>query len=62
MNVEIREYTKADVTEAVKIWNEVVEEGNAFPQTELLDEKGGHEFFHGSRLRVLLLTPKPKKL
>ncbi|UZQ86634.1 GNAT family N-acetyltransferase [Thermoclostridium stercorarium] len=45
MNVEIREYMKADVTEAVKIWNEVVEEGNAFPQTELLDEKGGHEFF-----------------
>jgi len=45
MNIQIREYTKEDVKEAVRIWNEVVEEGNAFPQTELLTESTGHELF-----------------
>jgi len=45
MNIEIRAYSKNYAAEAVKIWNEVVEEGNAFPQTELLDEAGGHELF-----------------
>lgn len=29
----------------IKIWNEVVEEGVAFPQTECLDERNGLEFF-----------------
>ena len=28
-----------------KIWNEVVEDGIAFPQTELLDEQSGAAFF-----------------
>lgn len=45
MNIVIREYRKEDVKEAIKIWNEVVEEGNAFPQTDLLDENSGHVFF-----------------
>lgn len=29
----------------IEIWNEVVGEGNAFPQTECLDEMSGAEFF-----------------
>ena len=29
----------------VKIWNEVVEDGIAFPQLDLLDENSGAEFF-----------------
>ena len=29
----------------IKIWNEVVEDGIAFPQEELLNEKTGAEFF-----------------
>lgn len=33
------------LSEAVKIWNEVVEDGIAFPQTELLNEKTGKDFF-----------------
>ena len=29
----------------VKIWNEVVEDGVAFPQLELLTEESGRKFF-----------------
>lgn len=45
MNVDIRGYEKKDILEAIAIWNEVVEEGVAFPQTEVLTESSGDEFF-----------------
>ncbi len=45
MNIKIREYKKEDVFQAIKIWNEIVEGGIAFPQTETLDEISGDEFF-----------------
>lgn len=45
MDIEIKQYTKNNVQSVNEIWNEVVEEGIAFPQTELLDEKTGDEFF-----------------
>lgn len=45
MNIQIRKYKEEDVRHAVEIWNSVVEEGRAFPQTELLDEKSGDDFF-----------------
>lgn len=41
----VRKLTEKDIPEAVSIWNKVVEEGKAFPQTEYLDEKSGAEFF-----------------
>lgn len=43
--MEIRKYREQDLPEMTRIWNEVVEEGVAFPQLELLDEKTGKEFF-----------------
>ena len=43
--MQIRKYRQADVPAMVRIWNEVVDEGAAFPQMELLDEKTGAEFF-----------------
>lgn len=45
MDFTVRAYTSADVTEAIAIWNNVVEDGIAFPQLELLDERTGDEFF-----------------
>lgn len=45
MTVSIREINKQDIPEAVDIWNKVVEDGVAFPQTECLSEKTGEEFF-----------------
>lgn len=41
----IREYTDQDLKEIIRIWNEVVEEGIAFPQEETLDMKSGEDFF-----------------
>lgn len=45
MEVWVRKYKNCDINEMIKIWNEVVEEGIAFPQEELLDEKKGKIFF-----------------
>lgn len=45
MNIEIKEYTKNDLKTMIQIWNEVVEDGVAFPQDELLTEESGKEFF-----------------
>lgn len=44
-NIVIRKYEAADIPDMIKIWNEVVEEGIAFPQEETLDENTGAEFF-----------------
>lgn len=41
----IRNYTEKDLNAMIAIWNEVVEDGIAFPQEELLTEKTGAEFF-----------------
>ena len=43
--MQVREYTKGDLPEMIRIWNEVVEEGVAFPQEERLDAKSGEAFF-----------------
>lgn len=45
MNIEIRAYENHDVRDAADIWNEVVEDGVAFPQMDLLDEISGDAFF-----------------
>ena len=45
MKIRIREYTKEDVEEAVKIWNQVVDDGVAFPQEENLTKESGDAFF-----------------
>ena len=41
----IRKYNKSDLPEMTNIWNEVVNEGIAFPQEELLNAESGAEFF-----------------
>lgn len=45
MNIEIRVYKEDDLPEMIRIWNQIVEEGIAFPQEELLDIRTGKEFF-----------------
>ena len=44
-HIDIREYMEEDLPEMLEIWNEVVREGNAFPQEEFLDETTGRQFF-----------------
>ena len=41
----IRAYTTTDINEMVIVWNEVVEEGIAFPQEDLLNNETGAAFF-----------------
>ena len=43
--MEIRGYRETDLPAMLRIWNEVVEEGNAFPQIDPLDEVSGKAFF-----------------
>ena len=45
MAIKVIPYEKKFVGAAIKIWNEVVREGIAFPQDEELDEVTGDEFF-----------------
>ena len=45
MSIEIRTYQPSDLPSMIRIWNEVVEDGIAFPQEELLDAESGAAFF-----------------
>lgn len=45
MEIIIDEYKVAEIKDLVEIWNEVVEDGIAFPQTDFLTEQMGREFF-----------------
>ena len=43
--MNIRAFEPADIDAANAVWNEVVEDGVAFPQTEKLDRESGLAFF-----------------
>lgn len=45
MEFFIRPYEEQDLPALIAVWNQVVEEGEAFPQTELLDRESGSAFF-----------------
>ncbi len=45
MNIKIRPYEIQDTAKAIFIWNQIVEEGRAFPQMEPLTEASGQQFF-----------------
>ena len=44
-SIIVRAYTEADLPAMAAIWNEVVEDGVAFPQEECLAVEGAREFF-----------------
>lgn len=45
MEIGIREFENRDRQAVIAIWNQVVEDGTAFPQTELLEGESGAAFF-----------------
>lgn len=69
MAVFVREYQSADMEGMLRIWNEIVEEGIAFPQEDVLNLETGEAFFssqtycgvaqneEGSILGVYILHP-----
>lgn len=42
----IRKFKDEDIIQTIAIWNQVVIDGVAFPQLDLLNEKNGLEFFN----------------
>ena len=47
MDINIRALEAQDLAAAVAIWNQVVDDGAAFPQMEPLTEESGQQFFSG---------------
>ena len=47
MKIKVKKYTIQDTLAAIEIWNQVVEDGVAFPQEEMLNEETGRAFFEG---------------
>ncbi|MDD3337779.1 MAG: GNAT family N-acetyltransferase [Lachnospiraceae bacterium] len=45
MNIKVREFRNEDIHKAIEIWNQVVEDGVAFPQIDKLTVDTGLEFF-----------------
>ena len=45
MAVIVEKFDEKDLEKAIEIWNEVVEDGRAFPQTEPLSKEDGKAFF-----------------
>ena len=56
MALEIRAYREEDLAGMVRVWNEVVEAGNAFPQVEPLTEETAREFFAAQTLTVVAVV------
>lgn len=47
MSIIIKKFSEENADNVIRIWNDVVKEGNAFPQTDTLDHKDGIDFFEG---------------
>lgn len=62
MKIKIRRYEEKDLPEMIKIWNEVVEEGIAFPQEELLTLKTGKLFFSSQTYSAVAVDADTEKL
>lgn len=44
--IAIEKYSQKNVQAAIEIWNDIVEDGIAFPQMEKLDTTSGNDFFN----------------
>ena len=50
--MEIRKYMEKDISAMVYIWNKVVDDGEAFPQEDFLNNKTGADFFANASYAV----------
>ena len=62
MNIIIRPYEKDDLPDMINIWNEVVEEGIAFPQEELLTAQTGEAFFGSQTYTAIAVDTDTSKV
>lgn len=62
MEIVVRAYEEKDLPEMIRIWNEVVEEGVAFPQEEFLNGQTGREFFASQTYNGVAVDVKTDKI
>ena len=62
MNIIVRPYTDADIADMILIWNQVVEEGIAFPQEDCLTEETGRAFFAAQTHCAVAVEPSTGKI
>jgi ribosomal protein S18 acetylase RimI-like enzyme len=60
--ITVRKFSRSDVPDMIRIWNSVVEEGIAFPQTEELNEASGEAFFAGQTYSAVAEDTASKKI
>ncbi len=58
MNIIVRQYTEADLPDMIRIWNQVVVEGIAFPQEECLTSETGRDFFGSQTYSAVAEDPE----
>lgn len=58
----VRGYRAADLDEMIQIWNEVVEDGVAFPQEETLTKAAGAAFFAEQTYCAVAQDEKSRKI
>lgn len=62
MDLTIRAYQEADLPAMIAIWNEIVEEGIAFPQEDCLDGESGRAFFAAQSYTGVAVDRETEKL
>lgn len=62
MNITVRKYSIEDLSDMIRIWNEVVEDGIAFPQEECLNEETGTCFFESQSYCAVAEDTVTKKI
>ena len=62
MQIEIKGYEEENLPEMIQIWNEIVEEGNVFPQEELLAIQTGEEFFASQTYSAVAIDSETGKV
>lgn len=62
MNTAIREFTKKDLPEMTEIWNDVVKDGQAFPQEEPLNIETAEKFFSSQSFTAIAEDADSRKI
>ena len=60
--LKIEQFKEEYVKDAIAIWNDIVEDGIAFPQKEPLDEKSGSEFFNSQSFTGIAIDTDSKEV
>lgn len=57
MEILVRTYKEEDIPDMIRLWNQVVEDGIAFPQEECLNDQTGPAFFTGQTDCAVAVDP-----